>query len=70
MVKEVKMHTILVSAYKSQDFAQSQGNFERLQDRVTGTFRNSGPDQTRPDQTRPDQKGGGVEGGPVNQINV
>ena len=41
MVKEVKMHNFLLSAYNSQDFAQSQENFARLQDRETVTFKNS-----------------------------
>ena len=42
-VKEVKMHKFLLSAYKTQDFAQSQENFARSYDRVTVTFRNSVP---------------------------
>ena len=40
-VKEVNVHTFLVCAYKSQDFAQSQENFAWLHDRETVTFRNS-----------------------------
>ena len=40
-VKEVKMHKFLVSAYKSQDFGQSQENFARSHDPETVTFRNS-----------------------------
>ena len=32
----------LVCAYNSQDFAQTQENFARSQDRETMTFRNSG----------------------------
>ena len=35
------MHTFLVWACKSQDFAQSQNFFERLHDCETVTFRNS-----------------------------
>ena len=42
-VKEVKMHTFLVFACKSQDFAPIQKNFARSHNRVTVTFRNSGP---------------------------
>ena len=52
------MHKFLLSAYKTQDCAQSQENFALLHDRATVTFRNSDqtrPDQTRLDQTRPDQ---------------
>ena len=45
MAKQVKMQKFLVSAYKSQDFAQSQENFARSHDRVTVTFRNSGDDK-------------------------
>ena len=41
-VKEVKMHKVLVCAYTSQDFAQSQNFFARSHDRETVTFRNSG----------------------------
>ena len=41
--KEVKIHKFLVCAYNSQDFAQTQENFARSQDRATVTFRNSGP---------------------------
>ena len=41
MAKQVKMQKFLVSAYKSQDFAQSQENFARSHDRVTVTVRNS-----------------------------
>ena len=40
-VKEVKMHTFLVCACQSQDFAQSQKVFARSHDRETVTFRNS-----------------------------
>ena len=40
-VKQVKMYFFLVGACKSQDFAQSQKNFARSQDRETMTFRNS-----------------------------
>ena len=42
-VKDVKMHKLWVSAYKSQDFAQGQENFARSHDRETVTFRNSVP---------------------------
>ena len=42
MVKEVKMNKFLFSAFKSQDFVQSQENFAQSHDRVTMTFRNSG----------------------------
>ena len=35
------MHTFVVCACKSQDFAQSQKNFARSHDRETVTFRNS-----------------------------
>ena len=35
------MHIFLVSAYNSQDFAQSQENFARSHDGETVTFRNS-----------------------------
>ena len=37
------MHNLLVCAYKSQDFAQSQNKFARSHDRETVTFRNSDP---------------------------
>ena len=40
------MHKVLVSAYKSQDFAQSQKKFAWSHDRETVTLRNSG--QTLP----------------------
>ena len=40
-VKEIEMHNFLVCACKSQDFAQNQKNFARLQDRETVTFGNS-----------------------------
>jgi hypothetical protein len=40
-VKEVKNHIFLDYAHKSQDFAQSNRNFTRSHDRMTGTFRNS-----------------------------
>ena len=40
-VKEVEMHTFLVCAYKSQDFAQSQKKIARSHDRETVSFRNS-----------------------------
>ena len=36
------MQKKLVCAYNSQDFAQTQENFARSQDRETMTFRNSG----------------------------
>ena len=35
------MHTCLVCAYNSQDFAQTQENVARSHDRETVTFRNS-----------------------------
>ena len=38
--KEFKMHTFLVCACKSQDFAQCQKFFARSHDRETVTFRN------------------------------
>ena len=41
-VKEVKVHTFLVCACISQDFAQSQKIFARSHDSETVTFRNSG----------------------------
>ena len=40
-VKEVKMYTFLVCAYKSQDFAQNLKKIARLHERGTVTFRNS-----------------------------
>ena len=40
--KELKIHQVLVCAYKSQDFAQIQKNVALFHDRVTVTFRNSG----------------------------
>ena len=39
--KEVKMHTFLICAYKSPDFAQTPENFARSHDCETMTFRNS-----------------------------
>ena len=36
-VKEVKMHTLLVCAYRSQDFAQNLKFFARLHDRENET---------------------------------
>ena len=41
------MHIFLVSAYKSQDFAQSQKIFAWSHDRETVTFRNSGLEVSR-----------------------
>ena len=41
-VKEVEMNKSVVSAYKSQDFAQSQKFFAWSHNRETVTFRNSG----------------------------
>ena len=49
-VKVVKMHHWLVCAYKSEDFAQSQENFARSDDRETVTFRNS--DTTCPTEAK------------------
>ena len=40
-LKEVNMQKFLVTAYKYQDFAQSQENFARTHDCETVTFRNS-----------------------------
>ena len=40
-LKEVKMHTFLFGACKSQIFAQSQKNCARSHDREIMTFRNS-----------------------------
>ena len=40
-VKEVKIHTFLLCAYKSQNVAQSQENFARSHNRATVIFRNS-----------------------------
>ena len=54
------MHNFLVSAYKSQDFAQSQEIFARSHDRETVTFRNSArrfsPIDSRPFQMQLHQK--------------
>ena len=41
-VKDVKLHKFLVSAYNSQDFAQTRENFARSHYRETVTFRKSG----------------------------
>ena len=42
MVKEVKIHILLVDACKSQDIAQSLKKIARSHDRETVTLRNCG----------------------------